>query len=120
MCYNLLAPKIRKDIKKIYFKKQARAYSGLLDLSIYIIKSPIQLVRQSFNSVRLLYPSKKPGPVRREEKSMKKENHQSLWGGGGKAGAFSSSLVGCVCVYAAFSDLCPPVPTVITGLANFK
>jgi hypothetical protein len=40
----LMALKIRRDIKK-YIKTRRGAYSGL-DLSIYVIKSPIQLVRQ--------------------------------------------------------------------------
>jgi hypothetical protein len=39
------ALKIRRDIKKIK-KNQNDAYSGL-DQFIYVIKSPIQLVRQS-------------------------------------------------------------------------
>ncbi len=47
----LMALKIRRDINK---KNRRNAYS-CLDLSIYVIKSPIQLVRQSLQLYKPKY-----------------------------------------------------------------
>jgi hypothetical protein len=53
----LMALKIRRDIKKIKIKTSRYAFSGL-DLFIYVINSPIQLVRQSLKVRRFCHSRK--------------------------------------------------------------